>query len=93
MKCAGDEVVDPGIQELGPGQIRDANRAMLVAAAAQAGYKVRVCMCVRVRTRLHTPLAKPAQVDCSFVLLSFLTLSLRSMHLLHTDLFVLSLGV
>jgi len=35
----GDEVVDPG-QTLAPGQIRDCNRPMLCAAAAQAGARV-----------------------------------------------------
>jgi hypothetical protein len=34
---AGDEVVDPSTTQLGPGQIRDCNRAMLLAAAATAG--------------------------------------------------------
>ena len=33
----GDEVMDPGVGELSPGKIRDANRAMLLAAAAGAG--------------------------------------------------------
>lgn len=33
----GDEVVDPATQRLEAGQIRDANRAMLVAASQQAG--------------------------------------------------------
>eukprot|EP00877_Chromochloris_zofingiensis_P014371 jgi/Chrzof1/9188/Cz03g39060.t1 len=33
----GDEVVDPATQQLGPGQIRDCNRAMLLAAAGGAG--------------------------------------------------------
>jgi molybdopterin biosynthesis enzyme len=33
----GDEVVEPTTGELGPGQIRDANRSMLLAAAAAAG--------------------------------------------------------
>ncbi|EFJ48728.1 hypothetical protein VOLCADRAFT_90518 [Volvox carteri f. nagariensis] len=33
----GDEVVDPATRPLGPGQIRDANRAMLLAAAARGG--------------------------------------------------------
>ena len=46
LHCAGDEVVDPASQQLGPGQIRDANRAMLVAAATQAGYQVCVHVCV-----------------------------------------------
>ncbi len=32
----GNELVEPSVRELAPGQIRDANRAML-AAAAQAG--------------------------------------------------------
>lgn len=36
----GDEVVDPSTQHLEPGQIRDANRAMLVAASQQAGAQV-----------------------------------------------------
>ncbi|KAG2449667.1 hypothetical protein HYH02_005196 [Chlamydomonas schloesseri] len=36
----GDEVVDPATSPLGPGQIRDANRAMLLAAAAKAGAEV-----------------------------------------------------
>lgn len=35
----GDEVVDPHAQQLGPGQIRDCNRAMLLAAAAAAGAR------------------------------------------------------
>jgi hypothetical protein len=35
--CAGDEVVDPATAQLGPGQIRDCNRAMLLAAVASAG--------------------------------------------------------
>ncbi|MBO9359174.1 MAG: molybdopterin molybdotransferase MoeA [Thermomicrobium sp.] len=35
----GDELVDPG-QPLGPGQIRDSNRFMLVAALQQAGAEV-----------------------------------------------------
>ena len=38
--CAGDEVVEPGTAVLGPGQIRDANRSMLLAAATKAGAKV-----------------------------------------------------
>lgn len=33
----GDEVVDADTAELGPGQIRDCNRSMLLAAAAAAG--------------------------------------------------------
>jgi len=36
----GDEVVEPGTSPLGPGQIRDANRSMLVAAAIKGGAKV-----------------------------------------------------
>lgn len=36
----GDEVVEPSTQKLAPGQIRDANRAMLVAACQQAGAEV-----------------------------------------------------
>eukprot|EP00884_Botryococcus_braunii_P007016 jgi/Botrbrau1/16315/Bobra.0066s0083.1 len=36
----GDEVVEPSVRTLGPGQIRDANRAMLIAAAATAGNRV-----------------------------------------------------
>jgi len=48
--CAGDEVVDPGAQQPGPGQIRDANRAMLIAAAAQAGYQVSLLRIDRVYT-------------------------------------------
>ncbi|GFR45630.1 hypothetical protein Agub_g7038 [Astrephomene gubernaculifera] len=36
----GDEVVDPATRPLGQGQIRDANRAMLLAAAARAGAQV-----------------------------------------------------
>lgn len=34
---SGDEVVDPATPQLGPGQIRDCNRSMLLAAAATAG--------------------------------------------------------
>lgn len=37
MRAAGDEVVDPATAQPGPGQIRDCNRAMLLAAAATAG--------------------------------------------------------
>ena len=33
----GDEVVEPSTQQLGPGQIRDANRSMLLAACSSAG--------------------------------------------------------
>lgn len=33
----GNEVVDPETTDLQPGQIRDANRSMLLAAAASAG--------------------------------------------------------
>lgn len=36
----GDEVVEPATLHLEPGQIRDANRAMLVAASKQAGARV-----------------------------------------------------
>lgn len=36
----GDEVVEPSTDRLGPGQIRDANRSMLLAAAAGAGAEV-----------------------------------------------------
>ena len=36
----GDEVVDPATKVLGPGQIRDANRSMLLAAARSAGAEV-----------------------------------------------------
>ena len=35
----GDEVCEPGPEPLGPGQIRDANRAMLLAAAAGTGAR------------------------------------------------------
>jgi molybdopterin biosynthesis enzyme len=33
----GDELVEPDCAQLGPGQIRDANRFMLAAAARSAG--------------------------------------------------------
>ena len=33
-------MVEPGTAVLGPGQIRDANRSMLIAAATKAGAKV-----------------------------------------------------
>lgn len=36
----GDEVVEPSTAALGPGQIRDCNRAMLLAAARHAGAGV-----------------------------------------------------
>ncbi|KAK9840649.1 hypothetical protein WJX81_006905 [Elliptochloris bilobata] len=36
----GNELVEPGVQQLAPGQIRDANRAMLAAAAQAAGALV-----------------------------------------------------
>ena len=37
LLSTGDEVVEPSTERLGPGQIRDANRSMLLAAAASAG--------------------------------------------------------
>ena len=36
----GDELVEPSAQQLAPGQIRDANRSMLAAAAQAAGAAV-----------------------------------------------------
>ena len=36
----GDEVVEPDCEALGPGQIRDSNRSMLVAAVVEAGCRV-----------------------------------------------------
>ena len=36
----GDELVEPSVQHLGPGQIRDANRHMLTAAVRSAGCEV-----------------------------------------------------
>ena len=36
----GDELCEPSTSQLGPGQIRDANRAMLLAAASEAGAEV-----------------------------------------------------
>jgi molybdopterin biosynthesis enzyme len=36
----GDELVEPRQQQLGPGQIRDANRHMLAAAVRAAGWDV-----------------------------------------------------
>lgn len=36
----GNEVVDPACTSLGPGQIRDCNRSMLVAATKEAGASV-----------------------------------------------------
>ena len=36
----GNEVVEPRCTALGPGQIRDCNRSMLVAAAREVGAKV-----------------------------------------------------
>ena len=40
LLSTGDEVVEPSTQHLQPGQIRDANRAMLVAACKVAGAQV-----------------------------------------------------
>ncbi|GAX85701.1 hypothetical protein CEUSTIGMA_g13115.t1 [Chlamydomonas eustigma] len=40
VMSTGDEVVEPSTSPLGPGQIRDANRSMILAAAAKAGAKV-----------------------------------------------------
>jgi hypothetical protein len=37
---SGDEVVEPDCAKLGPGQIRDCNRSMLVAAVREAGARV-----------------------------------------------------
>ena len=45
VMSTGDEVVDPATQKLGPGQIRDANRSMLLAAASQAGAQVCAAHC------------------------------------------------
>lgn len=36
----GDELVEPSEQQLGPGQIRDANRLMLASAASSSGCPV-----------------------------------------------------
>ncbi|KAL4517973.1 hypothetical protein Ndes2526A_g02339 [Nannochloris sp. 'desiccata'] len=36
----GDEVMEPSVSKLTPGKIRDANRAMLLAAAVETGAKV-----------------------------------------------------
>ncbi len=33
-------MVEPGTSALGPGQIRDANRSMLIAAVSKTGAKV-----------------------------------------------------
>ena len=40
MLSTGDELCEPCTSSLGPGQIRDANRAMLLAAASAAGAEV-----------------------------------------------------
>ena len=40
MLSTGDELCEPSTSQLGPGQIRDANRAMLLAAASEAGADV-----------------------------------------------------
>uniref|UniRef100_A0A061S380 Molybdopterin biosynthesis protein CNX1 n=1 Tax=Tetraselmis sp. GSL018 TaxID=582737 RepID=A0A061S380_9CHLO len=40
VMSTGDEVVEPSAGRLGPGQIRDSNRAMLVAACGDAGARV-----------------------------------------------------
>ena len=56
----GDEVVDPATQNLGPGQIRDANRSMLLAAASQAGAQVCAAFCT-----LGVALAASGQVQGS----------------------------
>lgn len=37
---SGDEVVEPSCERLGPWQVRDSNRSMLVAAAEEAGARV-----------------------------------------------------
>ena len=40
VMSTGDEVCEPDAPALGPGQVRDANRAMLLAAAAATGAAV-----------------------------------------------------
>jgi len=40
VMSTGDELVDPSAPELGPAQIRDSNRAMLLAMAAECGCEV-----------------------------------------------------
>ena len=40
LLSTGDEVVEPSTERLGPGQIRDANRSMLLAAAAVGGAEI-----------------------------------------------------
>jgi molybdopterin biosynthesis enzyme len=53
----GDELVEPGQQQLKPGQIRDANRAMLAAAVSSAGCRV---------IDLGIALDDPGQVEARF---------------------------
>ena len=60
VMSTGDEVVDPSTQKLGPGQIRDANRSMLLAAASQAGAQVCAALCT-----LGAALAASGQVQGS----------------------------
>lgn len=40
MLSTGDELVEPEAGPLGPGQVRDSNRRMLLAAVASGGYPV-----------------------------------------------------
>jgi hypothetical protein len=50
---SGDEVVEPSTRQLGPGQIRDANRSMMLAAVAKAGAQVRHAHTPACHTQTH----------------------------------------
>lgn len=58
---SGDEVVEPGCETLGPGQVRDSNRCMLVAAARDAGADVMDLGIAKDQARYHFHSVQPRE--------------------------------